>query len=191
MKSKKAGEHKCSTIRLKLLQSQKTYPPDEDPETFVFECLTCRAQTTKLGAIKDMHTNDPKYVCEPCAIDQYKAANGFRSREAAKARRRRIFDVPYLFQDMFLQEYLKRKKIAYKDIGAGAFEQVFVLSREAYGALFGPELREYLEELEQWELEIIFRNFVEHTPRELLDGIDPYSVPSSFDVSQLLPHKNT
>ena len=169
------------TIRLKLLKSQKTYPPDEDPETFFFECAICTERTNKLGAMKDVHLTNPKYICEPCAIDQLQKTHGFRSRTAAIARRRRIFDVPYLFQELYIGEYLKRKKIAFSELGDGAFEQIFLLSREAYNGLFGPALKRHFEELEQRELEIIFRNFTERTPSFIMDDIDPHSVKSPFD----------
>ncbi|MEK7093080.1 MAG: hypothetical protein AAB927_01205 [Patescibacteria group bacterium] len=176
----KDNEFVPPTIQLKLLKSQETYPPDEDPKTFFFECASCRKRTNKLGAMVDSHTKTPKYVCEPCAIDQFQKTYGFRSRKAAAARRRRIFDVPYLFQELYIGEYLKRKKVKFSELGEGAFEQIFILSREAYNGLFGPELKEHLEELEQWELEIIFRNFTERTPPFIMDGIDPHSVKSPF-----------
>src|SRR3989338_3754879 len=86
---------------------------------------------------------NPKYICESCAIDQFQADYGFRTRSAAEARRRRIFDVPYLFQDLFIQEYLRRKKIKFIELKGGAFEQLFVLAQGSYTSLFGPELREY------------------------------------------------
>ena len=167
-------------IRLKLLESQKTYPPDEDPETFFFDCAVCKKRTNKLGAMIRARASTVDYICEPCAIEDYRKTHKFRSRTAAAARRRRMFDVPYLFQEMYIRMYLKHKKVKFGELGDGAFEQIFVLSRDAYNGLFGPELREYLEELDQWELELVFRNFTERTPPFLFDAIDPHSVKSPF-----------
>lgn len=179
---KKEDEAFFPAIKLKFLKSQKTYPPDEDPETFFFECAACSKRTNKLGAVKGPRRKHPEYVCESCAIDEYRKSYGFQSRAAAAARRRRIFDVPYLFQELYISEYLKRRKVRFAELGEGAFEQLFVLSREAYNAIFGPDLKKYLEELDQWELELIFRNFIVNTPPFIMDGIDPHSVRSPFKL---------
>ena len=69
----------------------------------------CGKKNIDLGGAIDAHTDNPKFYCEDCAIDAYMKDHGFKTREAAEARRRRIFDVGYLFNEMITDKYIRQR----------------------------------------------------------------------------------
>lgn len=160
----------------------KYFGPNEKGEKPVqkdMQCFLCKKQGIVFGGVRDGNTPHPKFICEDCAINEFQRDGGFVTRKAAAARRRRIFDVPYLFQEILTDEYMKRKKVLFETLGEAAIEQLFSLSNEIYNSLFGKEMKFYLEEMvDQEELEIIFRNFIERTPDDLFGTIHPHSKKS-------------
>ncbi|MEI8230867.1 MAG: hypothetical protein WCG83_07080 [Candidatus Peregrinibacteria bacterium] len=82
-------------------------PGSADPPAILgITCGQCGAKDIHIGSVRDGYSAQPQYLCEECAITQYQLENGFPNREAAAARRRRIFDVGYLLHEMLIDWYL-------------------------------------------------------------------------------------
>ena len=99
----------------------------------------------------------PRQICEDCAVERFKNDYGFKTLKAAHARRRRIFDVGYLFNEIILDTVLNEKKIKdiheYKNV-----DEVFVRAGKLYSHIFKAEDKIKLEEIDnQNEIEDIFR----------------------------------
>ena len=88
-------------------------------------------------------------ICEDCAVLRYKEDFGFKSMASARARRRRIFDVGYLFNEIILDEYLSFKNITdFSKIEADLANDIFIKASQLYNYLFSKEDKIQLEEME-------------------------------------------
>ena len=96
-------------------------------------------------------------ICEDCAVERFKNDYGFKTLKAAHARRRRIFDVGYLFNEIILDTLLNEKKI--KDIKEYQnADEVFVRAGKLYSHIFKVDEKIKLEEIDsQKKIEDIFR----------------------------------
>ena len=70
------------------------------------ECVWCGKKNIQFGGMIDGYSDNPKIICEDCAIDNWQKDYGFKTRKAAAAHRRRMFDVGYLFQEMVADKYM-------------------------------------------------------------------------------------
>ena len=88
-------------------------------------------------------------ICEGCAIWQYRDEHGFRTLPAAKARRRRLFDVGYLFNEMVVDKYMEMKLVKnFDNPGDGVADGLFVNACNLYNHLFSKEEKIKIEEIE-------------------------------------------
>jgi hypothetical protein len=55
-------------------------------------------------------------ICDTCAIGNYQESEGFETRAAAKAHRRRLFDTGYLLTEMVIDRYITRFGIEEPDL---------------------------------------------------------------------------
>lgn len=119
-----------------------------------FLCFVCKKQKTRLGST-NINSRPPQLICEDCAIDQYQIHYGYKTREAAAARRRRIFDVGYLFQEILVDKYLlANNKSTINELTEEEMRKLFVLGKDLYNELFSSEGKIMLEEMfEQQDIE--------------------------------------
>lgn len=120
--------------------------PNDRPSTPGLVCSQCGKQDIRVGAGSGIHTANLEIVCENCAIDEYQKRYGFKSNEAAAARRRRIFDVSYLLQEIITDKYLMQRDI--KDVRDLEFEMIqFIahLAGEVYNSSLSKEEKIKLE----------------------------------------------
>ncbi|MCX6808492.1 MAG: hypothetical protein NTW50_02390 [Candidatus Berkelbacteria bacterium] len=130
-------------IRLKYLKhdlngKKLTYPD--------LTCSKCGKKDIPVGATLNAYSKNPTIICEDCAIDDYQKRYCFSSREAAAARRRRIFDIGYLLQEMIIDQYLKTNDI--KDYGTLDIETIQFLgeiSHQMYNENFSKTEKTDLE----------------------------------------------
>ncbi|MCX6810411.1 MAG: hypothetical protein NTY30_01575 [Candidatus Berkelbacteria bacterium] len=109
-------------------------------------CSACGKKDIAIGATKNAFLDSPDIICEDCAIDEYQTRYGFISREAVAARRRRIFDVGYLLQEMIISEYLARNKIDdYEKLDIEIMGFLGELSHHIYNESFSKEDKWHLE----------------------------------------------
>jgi len=135
-----------SAIKLKYYQKEKG---GSGPRHDGIECFVCGKMNIAIGAVYNDESGEPKFICEDCAIDAYQEKHRFKNREAAAARRRRIFDVGYLFSEMVTDKYLE--EMNYKSIDDLSDQEISLLlniSREKYNSLFTKEEKTKLEETE-------------------------------------------
>lgn len=97
----------------------------------------------------------PHQICEKCAVWRFRDDNGFRTLVSAKARRRRLFDVGYLFNEMIVDKYMSVKGVKdYDALPAGLADTIFVDASNLYNYLFSKEDKIRIEEIEvQAEIE--------------------------------------
>lgn len=102
-------------------------------------------------------------ICEDCAVFRYKEEHRFHLLVAARTRRRRIFDVGYLFNEMVIDKYIKVKGI--KDLSGiktGLEDDVFIEANNLFNYLFSKEEKVKIEEIEnQKDIEEIFKKRLE------------------------------
>ena len=90
-------------IKLKYYCKNENSESPKNPDAV---CYFCGKKNIAIGSVLDGYSDNPKFVCENCAIDRYKKDHKFKSKKIASARRRRIFDVNYLFNEMITDKYL-------------------------------------------------------------------------------------
>ena len=139
-------------IKLKYYCKEENGESPKHPDAV---CCVCGKKNIAIGSAMDAYSDNPKLVCEDCTIDKYQEDYKFKSREAAAARRRRIFDVSYLFNEMITDKYLEEKNLKSVDnLGHNDMEKIMEIGREAYNDLFTVMDKIKLEETEhQWKIE--------------------------------------
>lgn len=141
----KYKDAKLSEILPQLTFKYTTLGADTIKDGFI--CDTCKKEKNRLGSSNPI-AKKPKMICEDCAIDGYMDSYGYKTHEAAAARRRRLFDVGYLFQDFVADRYLTENNIS--SIGKLEFEEiqaVFMLGKDMYNMLFDKGDKIELEEI--------------------------------------------
>jgi hypothetical protein len=69
--------------------------------------LICARCGSKIAIVGSYNSISNLYYCDICAINNYKVFEGFKTRAAAAAHRRRIFDVTYLLTEMLTDAYMR------------------------------------------------------------------------------------
>lgn len=123
------------------------------------QCFICGRNNIIIGSMYNDKKDKQKFVCEDCTIDIYKEEYGFKSRKEAAARRRRIFDVGYLFNEILLDIYMEENGIEnFKDIPPEDFNFLIEGFNGLYNKLFSKEEKEKIEVMNQEEIEKIFKS---------------------------------
>ncbi len=112
-----------------------------------FVCSLCQRRKKRLGSSNPL-AKKPLIICEDCTIDGYMKDYGYKTRAAAAARRRRIFDVGYLLQDLLVDRYLaENNKKHIRELSEHETEQLFMLGAGMYNELFDKGDKIFLEEI--------------------------------------------
>ena len=133
-------------IKLKYYNKGEDGKGPKNPDAV---CCFCGEKNIAVGSMMDAYSDNPKFVCENCAIEIYQKDHKLKSKKAAIARRRRIFDVSYLFNEIITDKYLEEKNLKsvdaleYKDM-----EKIMKVGKEAYNDLFSKTEKIKLEETE-------------------------------------------
>lgn len=102
-------------------------------------------------------------ICEDCAVIRYKEDFKIKSIKVARARRRRIFDIGYLFNEMVIDKYIEIKNLKdFKNIKSGKENDIFIEAGKLFNELFIKEEKLRIEVIEnQKDIEEIFRKKLE------------------------------
>lgn len=139
----KDKEKIISAIVLKYYKA----PEKDDISAPVFKCAWCLGLSNRTGGGFYDKKGKPQQICEDCAIRRYKEENKYRTLAAAKARRRRIFDVGYLFNEIVLDMYMTEKGI--KDFeNCVEADDIFIKASQIFSQLFSKMEKIWLEETE-------------------------------------------
>lgn len=137
---------------------------DKKAERFLpqAKCIICQKENIVIGSIVNPKSDHPEFICEDCAIDLYQEEHGFKSRKAAAARRRRIFDVAYLFEEMIIDEYLKKRNMnSIRELSEEELKKLMELAKNEYNERFSRKEKRKLEELrKQKQIEEEFRKVI-------------------------------
>jgi len=111
------------------------------------KCASCRSKNIVLGSQYLDKKGETKYLCEDCTIYFYKIDHDFRTLKAAALRRRRMFDVAYLFEEILMDKYVEDKKLeSYENLSEEEFNMFLSIAKDLYNELFTKEEKESLEE---------------------------------------------
>ncbi len=89
-------------IRLKYYEKPpKSYRPNNG-----LKCFICHEKNVPVGSGFTDEKGKTHIYCERCAIRNFKFHYGFRTLKLAEHRRRRLFDVGYLFNEMLVDKYM-------------------------------------------------------------------------------------
>jgi hypothetical protein len=81
----------------------------EVPTKINKQCVLCGAKPIVVAGYGSKTANSkPKECCEDCVIKQFAAENKIKDLECAKVFRRRMFDVQYLWVEIFLENIMKK-----------------------------------------------------------------------------------
>ncbi len=113
-------------------------------------------------------------TCECCAVRNFREEEGFKTITAARGRRRRLFDVCYLFGEIIIDKYMEIKSTKnFKDLDNA--DDIFIKAGELYNYLFSKEEKIKLEEIEsQDEIENQLRK------RIFISGVNVEKLFKSF-----------
>lgn len=132
-------------INLKYYKRPKKEKGDAPSE---ITCAWCHDKNiVKLGGGYKDKAGKTKQICETCAIHRYKQDFGYRTLKAAASRRRRMFDVGYLFNEILIDVYMSSNNISdikYFDKA----DELFIKATQLYNLVFTKEEKEKIEELE-------------------------------------------
>ncbi len=138
---KKANEKIISAIVLRYYKA----PEKDDILAPFFKCAWCLGLSNRTGGGFLDIKGKPQQICEDCAVRRYKEENNFKTLAGARARRRRIFDVGYLFNEIVLDMYMSEKGI--KDFeNCVEADDIFIKATQLYSQLFSKEEKIWLEE---------------------------------------------
>jgi hypothetical protein len=133
-------------------------------------CVQCHSKVAVLGAMDNQNST---VWCDNCAIDNYQVSEGFNTRQAAKAHRRRMFDVTYLLAEVLLDQYLAWHKLASEeDLSNREKEVLFETSYELNNMVPLPKKIELQNTLDQAKIERYYTRLISQWlrfPRERLD----------------------
>ena len=142
----KQKEKILPAIKLKYYNKGEDGKGPKNPDAV---CCFCGEKNIAVGSVMDAYSDNPKFVCEDCAIEMYQKDHKLKSKKAAIARRRRIFDVSYLFNEMITDKYLEEKKLkSVDDLKYNDMEKIMETGKEAYNDLFSKTAKIKLEETE-------------------------------------------
>ena len=142
--------------------------PQNGQDNFI--CFQCKKRSTKIGS-GNVRVSPPEIRCENCAIKNYAVEEGLDSFSVAASRRRRIFDISYLFQEMVIDRILKEEDKTYKNLSGEEYERAIEIASEMWNdnRVISKEEKWYIEETpSQKEIEEVFN--------EILDGISLHRV---------------
>ena len=132
----------------------------EIPRTPGTRCVICARENISIRSMGQKGT-----VCEQCTIDEYQCVFGIPNREAAIARRRRIFDIGYLFTEMYMDAVLQKRGLSsVDDLGDMAtFNSLFQMAQNEFNVCFSKKEKIELEESKnQSEIERRFQEVINH-----------------------------
>lgn len=140
----KNSEKILSQIKLKYHKNSEI-----EKEHDRFLCYVCKKKSKEVGSFLEYHLKKPKIICKDCSIEMYQAEHGYKNKEAAASRRRRVFDVAYLFNEIIIDEYLNCNEIkSVDDLKEKDMKEIMNLSA-TYNELLSKEEKGVLEEMEK------------------------------------------
>lgn len=136
-------EKMLTDIKLKYYK----LPEKNDTTLPFFKCSWCLKKNNKSGGGFVDKKGEFKQICESCAILRYKEDYNLKTLDIARAKRRRIFDVGYLFNESVLDIYMIEKKIKRFE-ECDNTDDFFIKATELYNTLLSKEDKIKLEEIE-------------------------------------------
>lgn len=142
--------------------------PKHGGENFV--CFQCKRKSDKIGSTY-IKTNPPQLTCEECAIRNFAYQEGFKSLKVATARRRRLFDIQYLFHEKIIDSILEKEDKKYKELTEEESQEILNVVQELWNDM------KFITKKEKIVLEEIFdQDEIEEILDEMLRGVSLHRV---------------
>jgi len=155
---------KEKNLPLIILKYYHTPWKNDTKEKSGINCAWCLDKNiVNIGGGFEDKKGDMHHICEDCAVLRYKEDYGFSTLSIARARRRRIFDIGYLFNEMVIDQYIKAKGIKdFSEIKIGLEDDIFIEAGRLFNHLFNKKEKIKIEEIEnQKEIEEMFKKRLE------------------------------
>src|SRR3989344_6575614 len=147
MKGEKTKEKVLSQIILKYYKKPKKSLSDKPSGITCAFCL--KKNVVNVGGGFLDKKGKPNQICEDCVVERYRREEGFCNIVAARARRRRIFDIGYLFNEMVIDEYLRIKGVEnFKKLPDDVATELFIKSGDLFNRLFSKDEKVIIEDIE-------------------------------------------
>lgn len=164
--SRKNKDLRLPQITLKYFSSI-----DEDGRRLTHPELTCSRCGVRDIAVGSYSNTDPKnivVVCEECAISAFWKNEGIKNRETARLRRRRLFDVVYLFNELCIDQYLKNHRLSgYEELSEERLKLIREISNLNYNDLTKRMKRSLEEAVDQKEIEQVLSHLLKDCMEEI------------------------
>lgn len=136
------------------LKYYRTPERSKNVKTSGITCAICFEQNVvNIGGGFSDKQGKKHTICERCAAKRYQNDYGFKTLEAAKASRRRIFDIGYLFNEMVIDRYLTLNGISsYDNLKPGMADDIFIQAADLYNYIFSPEEKKKIEKIENQKI---------------------------------------
>jgi hypothetical protein len=149
---------------LSLLQLDY-FGPDETGKKPAQEDLTCIICSTK-GISVGSATIDPmsgemKPICEDCEVVEFAKRYSYTDIQAATNRRRRIYDVHYLFVELLAKAYEKLGEFTNQDWEDQELEKLFLYAQKIWSKLPQAEIMALELNQDQNQIEQALSNLIE------------------------------
>ncbi|MBP7898648.1 hypothetical protein KAZ92_01725 [Candidatus Gracilibacteria bacterium] len=96
-------------------------------------CEQCGKKNIRIGSGGEREDGSQYTNCEDCAIDNYRYYEGFATRKAAAAFRRRMFDIQYLFREMLTDLFMEQRNMRdVEELSVEQLEALVLLTQEIY-----------------------------------------------------------
>lgn len=149
-------------IRLKYF----TFPAPNEKHSDL-QCSYCGKIGITVGAGDFRIKNDPKFVCQDCAVDAFMTSNGYTDRKVATARRRRIFDIGYLLTEIIIDKFLEDHNMSSeKKLSGEEWNGLCKLGGYVYNEFSKEEKLELEQIADQQEIERRLRGYLTRRTRK-------------------------
>jgi hypothetical protein len=131
-------------------------------------CSRCGLRDIIVGSYNNTDPSHIIIVCEECAISAFWKNEDIKDRETARLRRRRLFDVLYLFTELCIDQYLKLHSLqSVDDLSGEKFDLIGRISELNYDDLTKRMKRSLEEIADQKEIEQVLSFLVKDCLEEI------------------------
>lgn len=146
-------------IELKYFQA----PSKEDRLRMAKEGgMICDSCGRAISVVGSTNTITGEMTCEDCAIEHYRKSEGFKTRRAAEAHRRRLFDTGYLLTETVFDMYLDKHGLEDEvELSNAERKELFELGVRLQKMIPPRKLTELHHTIDQAKIERYYRRLID------------------------------
>lgn len=145
-------------IKLKYFQAPSKASRKRMAKESDIICSQCRQTVAVLGST---NTITGETSCDICAIEDYCKSEGFETRKAAEAHRRRLFDVGYLLTECLIDKYINAHGIEEEGLTESEQRYLVDISYELQNMIPIPKRTELHHTIDQSKIERYYDRLID------------------------------